>query len=120
MTWKVVITEHLAKGPSLLTFLITILSLNFEDAAAEIAADNQSIAQKTEEKAAAETEKNEVESSLEGTEKAIADLEKYATEVHSACDFVLKNFDLRQTARGDEISALEDAKAILSGADFGF
>merc|ERR1719146_39382 len=91
-----------------------------KDAAAEIAADDQSIAQKTEEKAAAETEKNEVESSLEGTEKAIADLEKYATEVHSACDFVLKNFDLRQTARGDEISALEDAKAILSGADFGF
>merc|ERR1719146_361316 len=91
-----------------------------KDAAAEIAADDQSIAQKTEEKAAAETEKNEVESSLEGTEKAIADLEKYATEVHSACDFVLKNFDLRQTTRGDEISALEDAKAILSGADFGF
>merc|ERR1719321_657099 len=45
-----------------------------KDAAAEIAADDQSIAQKTEEKAAAETEKNEVESSLEGTEKAIADL----------------------------------------------
>ena len=49
-----------------------------KDAAAEIAADDQSIAQKTEEKAAAETEKNEVESSLEGTEKAIADLEKSA------------------------------------------
>jgi len=90
------------------------------DAAAEIAADNKAIVDKTEERAAAETEKNEVETSLEATKKAIEDLEKYATEVHAACDFVLKNFDLRQTARGDEISALEDAKAILSGADFGF
>merc|ERR1719446_2026526 len=90
------------------------------DAAAEIAADNNSIAEKTEERADAETEKNEVETSLEATNKAIEDLEQYATEVHAACDFVLKNFDLRQTARGDEISALEDAKAILSGADFGF
>merc|ERR1719146_7316 len=74
-----------------------------KDAAAEIAADDQSIAQKTEEKAAAETE------------KAIADLEKYATEVHSACDFVLKNFDLRQTARGDEISALETPRPSSRG-----
>merc|ERR1719169_21459 len=90
------------------------------DAAAEIAADNNSIAEKTEERADAETEKNEVETSLEATNKAIEDLGKYATEVHSACDFVLKNYALRQTARGDEISALEDAKAILSGADFGF
>merc|ERR1719146_269141 len=86
-----------------------------KDAAAEIAADDQSIAQKTEEKEAAETEKNEAESSLEGTEKAIADLEKYATEVHSACDFVLKNFDLRQTARGDEISALETPRPSSRG-----
>merc|ERR1719160_1098603 len=90
------------------------------DAAAEIAADNKAIVDKTEERAAAETEKNEVETSLEATNKAVDDLGKYATEVHSACDFVLKNFSLRQTARGDEISALEDAKAILSGADFGF
>merc|ERR1719146_171899 len=74
-----------------------------KDAAAEIAADDQSIAQKTEEKAAADTE------------KAIADLEKYATEVHSACDFVLKNFDLRQTARGDEISALETPRPSSRG-----
>jgi len=37
-------------------------------------------------------------------------------DLHKACDFVLKNFDLRQEARGQEIEALGQALAILSGA----
>jgi len=39
-------------------------------------------------------------------------------ELNSSCDFVLKNFDIRQTARDEEIEALRQAKAILSGANF--
>ena len=31
---------------------------------------------------------------------------------------VLKNFEIRQTARDQEIEALKQAKAILSGANF--
>ena len=34
------------------------------------------------------------------------------------CDFVMKNFEIRQTARDEEIEALKQAKAILSGAKF--
>jgi len=88
------------------------------DTSSEITADNLSIADKSEQKATAETEKAEVEASLKGTETAIVDLEKYATELHASCDFVLDNFDLRQEARASEMDALENAKAILSGADF--
>lgn len=90
------------------------------DTSAEINADNLSIADKSEAKATAETEKSEVESSLKGTETAIVDLEKFATQLHASCDFVIENFELRQEARAQEMDALENAKAILSGADFGF
>merc|ERR1719171_1999677 len=89
-----------------------------KDTSAEITADNLSIADKSEAKATAETEKTEVESSLKATETEIADLEKFATELHASCDFVLDNFDIRQEARAAEMDALENAKAILSGADF--
>merc|ERR1719299_29677 len=86
------------------------------DTSSEITADNLSIADKSEAKATAETEKSEVEASLKATETEIADLEKFATELHASCDFVLDNFALRQEARANEMDALENAKAILSGA----
>merc|ERR1719428_1178045 len=43
----------------------------------------------------------------------IADLQ---TGLHSECDYLLSNFDLRQSARITEMDALAEAKAILSGA----
>jgi len=89
-----------------------------KDSSAEIAADNTSINDKTAERAQAEVDSSEAQAGLEAASAAIADLEKYATGVHASCDFVLDNFDLRQKARAEEIDALEDAKAILSGADF--
>ena len=35
-----------------------------------------------------------------------------------SCDFTLKNFDIRQEARDQEVEVLRQAKAILSGAKF--
>jgi len=89
-----------------------------KDSSAEIAADNTSINDKTAERAQAEVDASEAQAGLEAANAAMADLEKYATGVHASCDFVLDNFDIRQKARAEEIDALEDAKAILSGADF--
>jgi hypothetical protein len=40
--------------------------------------------------------------------------------LHSDCDWLLQNFDVRKQARSDEIDALAKAKAVLSGADFSF
>ena len=51
----------------------------------------------------------------------LATLEQLSNEkadFHGSCDFVLKNFEIRQTARDEEIEALKQAKAILSGAKF--
>merc|ERR1719235_3176524 len=65
------------------------------------------------EKTASEEEKSEITLSLEQLANEGADL-------HKSCDFVLKNFDIRQEARDQEIEALKQAKAILSGAKFQF
>jgi hypothetical protein len=89
-----------------------------KDASAQITADSESITAKKGEKATAEVSKTEDEASYEGVTMELKNLASYADSLHASCDFVLKNFDLRQKARADEMGALEDAKAILSGADF--
>jgi len=45
-------------------------------------------------------------------------LSNYKAELHQSCGFVVKNFEIRQTARDEEVEALRQAKAILSGAKF--
>jgi hypothetical protein len=50
------------------------------------------------------------------------ELEKLAGVLHGThldCDYLLKYFDVRQQARSEEMGAIVEAKAILSGADFG-
>jgi hypothetical protein len=75
----------------------------------------RSITNLVETKATTETELQDTTTS---SEQAAADLESlsaYAADLHKACDFTLKNFDIRQEARGAEIEALQEALAILSG-----
>jgi len=86
---------------------------------------NESITEKTKDiinksdmKAKAESDKVEKEAELEAV---MGDLESLANEnadLHKSCDFTLKNFDLRQGARDDEIEALKQALNIFSGASF--
>jgi len=60
----------------------------------------------------AETERDAVMGELEQLSSANADL-------HKSCDYTLKNFELRQSTRDDEIEALKQSIAIFSGASFG-
>merc|ERR1719446_1432267 len=46
----------------------------------------------------------------------LADLSAANGELHASCDFVMKNFEIRQSSRDEEIQALQQATAILSGA----
>jgi len=89
-----------------------------KDTNEQLAADTRTVAQKVEERAQAQTEKVAAEGDLRLTDEDLERLAKYNGEVHVACDFVLQNFEVRQTARQDEIDALQDAMAILSGAEF--
>jgi len=48
--------------------------------------------------------------------KGLEQLAASKAELHASCDFVVKNFDLRQTTRDEEVDALKQAKAVLSGS----
>jgi len=83
-----------------------------------IEAKSKDIVNKSEEKAKAETDLVEAKESQEDVMLELEQLSNYNAELHQSCDFVIKNFDLRQTARDEEVEALRQAKAILSGAKF--
>merc|ERR1712242_482400 len=83
-----------------------------------IEAKSKEIVNKTELKAKAEGELVETKESKESVMLELEQLSNYNAELHQACDFVMKYFDVRQTARDEEVEALKQAKAILSGAKF--
>jgi septal ring factor EnvC (AmiA/AmiB activator) len=85
---------------------------------ASIEAKSKEIVNKSEEKAQAEVELVETKEAKESVMLELEQLSNYNAELHQSCDFVLKNFDVRQTARDEEVEALKQAKAILSGAKF--
>merc|ERR1719460_2386201 len=79
---------------------------------------SKDIVNKSESKAKAEADLVETKENLEATMLELEQLGNTKAELHSSCDFVMKNFEIRQTARDEEIEALKQAKAILSGAKF--
>jgi len=85
---------------------------------ASIEAKSKEIVNKSEEKAKTESELVETKESKESVMLELEQLSNYNAELHQSCDFIMKNFDIRQTARDEEIEALKQAKAILSGAKF--
>jgi DNA repair exonuclease SbcCD ATPase subunit len=50
--------------------------------------------------------------------KALERAQNEGSDLHRDCDFLMRNFDVRVAARQEELDALAQAKAILSGADF--
>merc|ERR1719486_1489026 len=85
---------------------------------ASIEEKSKAIVNKSEEKAKAETDLTQANEDKESVLLELEQLSNYNAELHQSCDFVMKNFEIRQTARDEEIEALKQAKAILSGADF--
>jgi len=89
-----------------------------DDSNAAIAQLQREIVNKTETKASANQDKSVTDQGLAGTVKELEKLANYNGELHKNCDFTLKNFEVRQTARQEEVTSLQQAKQILSGADF--
>merc|ERR1719401_1327084 len=77
---------------------------------------SKEIMNKADEKAKSEGELVDTQKTKEETMTELDELATYKAELHKSCDFVLKNFDVRQTARDEEVEALRQALAILSGA----
>merc|ERR1719197_2305706 len=78
---------------------------------ASIEAATKDMINKEEEKAKAEADKVEAEKLKESVMLELEQLSNYNAELHQSCDFVMKNFEIRQTARDEEVEALKQAKA---------
>jgi len=89
-----------------------------KDTNGSIDAKSKDIVNKAESKAKAEGDRVEAKENKEAVMLELEQLSNYKAELHSSCDFVMKNFEIRQTGRDEEIEALKQAKAILSGAKF--
>merc|ERR1712086_647853 len=74
-----------------------------KDTNASIEAKSKDIVNKSETKAKAEADLVEAKENKEATMLELEQLSNYKAELHSSCDFVMKNFDVRQTARTEEI-----------------
>merc|ERR1719217_1198600 len=87
-----------------------------KDSTASVTALQTDIANKSEDMAKADMTKTIAADDLKATITDLLTLGEYAQELHKKCDFLLKNFDLRQQSRTQELEALAQAKAIFSGA----
>jgi len=94
----------------------------YEDFVAETMASidekSKDVVNKSEELAKAEEDKAQAETDKENVMLELDQLANEKADLHKTCDFVMKNFDIRQSARDEEIEGLKKAKAILSGAKF--
>jgi len=86
------------------------------DSNASIASLTQSISDKTEKRAAADGDKIKTEDDLARTNEDLAELAKINADLHSECDYLMKNFEERQSSRTAEMESLREAKAMMSGA----
>jgi len=87
-----------------------------EDTNGSVAALQEAIVTKSKTRSGKEADMVELQEEMEGTLEELQGLSKYNAELHDSCDYVLKNFEIRQKARADEIEAILQAKQVLSGA----
>jgi len=85
-----------------------------------IEADQATIAEKEKHVAEAASEKSRTEESQLANDAELENLNGLLTGFHAECDYVIKYFKIRQQMRQEEMDSLNEAKAILSGAKFGF
>jgi len=87
-----------------------------EDSNGTIKSLTKSVLSKTDSKVEAKKDLTQKSQDLKATGKELGRLGDTDTDLHKDCDYVLKNFMLRQKARGDEVESLKQAKMILNGA----
>jgi len=86
------------------------------ESGASLKAKLRSETDQKEDRAKAEGDLAKASTNLDGTNTQLELVASEFKDLTESCDYVTKNFDVRQKARSEEISALRTAKAILSGA----
>jgi chromosome segregation ATPase len=80
-----------------------------------IKAKKDAITNKTKEKAQVDEDLLSTKTEFTDTMSELEDLDKTLGDLRMSCDWLLKNFDVRQAAQDDEVNALKDALNMLSG-----
>merc|ERR1740129_1915561 len=89
-----------------------------DDSAKKRTADSKALTEKGEAKADLEAALDAHKTSKADTSGELKATLERTHALHSECDWLLQNFDVRKEARAGEIDSLAQAKAVLSGADF--
>jgi predicted transcriptional regulator YheO len=87
------------------------------DTNASVADLTKEITTKTKDKAGAKKDLSMTNSDHADAVAELEDLGKYNADLHGECDYVMKNFAIRQKSRSAEVEALQQAKQILNGAN---
>jgi len=77
---------------------------------------SDSVVTKTKALADAKSKTADAKGDLRSATGELTSLAQVEQDLHAECDFVQKNFEVRQKARATEIEAIQSAKGILSGA----
>jgi len=89
-----------------------------KDSAAKRVADSGLLTEKTSAKASLEADLQAHSEALASGKGELAATVEYIGSLHAECDWLLQYFDVRKEARASEVEALQNAKAVLSGADY--
>jgi hypothetical protein len=90
------------------------------DSVAKRTADSKAVTEKEAQKAELEADLMAAKDQKKTKVAELMATQEYISQLHGSCDFLLQNYDLRKEARANEVEALKNAKAVLSGADFSF
>merc|ERR1719238_1392549 len=91
-----------------------------KDSQASREATSKEVVAMQSQKAQLEEKIHEAKASHRTLEGEMASMKQKIASLHEECDFIVANFELRQRARSQEIEAMQNSIAILSGASFGF
>lgn len=88
------------------------------DSAAKRAEDSKAVTDKMAAKAATEEQLQAENDKKDATTKSLSLTVEYLGQLHAECDWLLKYYEVRKSARTSEIEALGKARAVLNGADY--
>jgi len=80
--------------------------------------DSKSLVDKQSAKADLQSALEENQGGKKAAERDLMGTMKYIAALHAECDWLQEYWTVRKAARSDEVGALENAKAVLSGADY--
>lgn len=88
------------------------------ESAAKRTQDSKALVDKEAAKADMQSSLQQSEADKKATGRELMGTMKYISSLKAECEWLLQYFDVRKQARTDEIASLQQAKAVLSGADF--